>query len=256
MAGASRFVLPAPADVFRAFQEFHSAILSATWTTLVEVLLGFGAAVIVGILLATGISVLEDDRCAPLSAPPRDQRVAQDRDRSFATHLDRVRHRDEGRRGVPDRDLSRSSSRRRWASGRLTPTCTISPARCSSPRLFTFWKVDLPSALPSIFAGLKVGITLAVTGALVGEFISATEGLGFLIRSAVSPYQTPLAFAVVIAVAAMSMALFGAVAAIEHFLVPWARGAQRERLTPGSSPLGDGGGSCGSRSEVMNRGRT
>jgi 5-methyltetrahydropteroyltriglutamate--homocysteine methyltransferase len=42
-----------------------------------------------------------------------------------------------------------------------------------STRLKMFFKISLPQALPSIFAGLKVSITLAVVGAVVGEFVAA-----------------------------------------------------------------------------------
>jgi NitT/TauT family transport system permease protein len=87
----------------------------------------------------------------------------------------------------------------------------------------TFRKIDLPHALPDLFAGLKVGVTLAVTGAIVGEFLSADKGLGFLLQSAVSQQITELAFAVVFVIAATSIGLFAVVAAMERILVPWSR---------------------------------
>jgi len=44
----------------------------------------------------------------------------------------------------------------------------------------TFYKIRLPAALPSIFGGLKVGISLAVIGAVIGEYVAAERGLGYL----------------------------------------------------------------------------
>ncbi len=43
-----------------------------------------------------------------------------------------------------------------------------------------FWKIEIPSSLPMLFAGYKTGITLAVIGAVVGEFVGANAGLGYL----------------------------------------------------------------------------
>ncbi len=49
----------------------------------------------------------------------------------------------------------------------------------SSPKIF--WYVQLPEALPYIFAGLNIGIVMSVLGAIVGEFIGAKAGLGYLL---------------------------------------------------------------------------
>lgn len=221
--GASRFVLPAPLDVLRAFREFRGAIVDAIWITFLEVVLGFAAAAVGGVLLAVAITYSR--RLAALIYPPLLLLNALPKIaiapllliwigfgmtmKVFVAFLIAffpvVIATTTGLRSVdPDlHDLARS---------------------LRSPRLFTFWKIDLPSALPSVFAGFKVAITLAVTGALVGEFISADGGLGFLIRTAANQHLTALAFAVVVAVAALSMALFAAIVLIERVLIPWSRG--------------------------------
>jgi NitT/TauT family transport system permease protein len=51
----------------------------------------------------------------------------------------------------------------------------------TASRWQTFYKLQIPSALPVIFAGLRVAITLAVVGAVVGEYVGANRGLGALI---------------------------------------------------------------------------
>src|SRR5438132_4262060 len=61
-----------------------------------------------------------------------------------------------------------------------------------------FWKLAWPTALPSIFAGLKTSLTLALIGALVAEFVTAKEGLGTLITTFSFELKLYLVFAVII----------------------------------------------------------
>ena len=51
----------------------------------------------------------------------------------------------------------------------------------SASRPKIFWYIQLPEALPYIFAGLNIGIVMSVLGAIVGEFIGAKAGLGYLL---------------------------------------------------------------------------
>ena len=51
-------------------------------------------------------------------------------------------------------------------------------------RYQTLRKIRFPGALPSLFAGMKVGISFAFIGSIVGEFVAAQRGLGFVIVSA------------------------------------------------------------------------
>src|SRR6202030_4807653 len=46
-----------------------------------------------------------------------------------------------------------------------------------------FWMLQLPNALPYIFAGLEIAMIFALIGAIVGEFVGAQSGLGMLIQS-------------------------------------------------------------------------
>lgn len=84
-----------------------------------------------------------------------------------------------------------------------------------------FWTLRLPNALPSIFAGLKVGLTFAVIGAIVGEFVGANSGIGYVIQLANGNLETPLLFAGVVTITLWGLALYGAMAAIEHVAMPW-----------------------------------
>jgi NitT/TauT family transport system permease protein len=85
----------------------------------------------------------------------------------------------------------------------------------------TFWKIRFPSALPSIFAGLKVGVTLAVVGALVGEFIQADRGLGYTLLQSNAMLNTKLSFAIVLMLSSLGIALFLVVDTIERLAIPW-----------------------------------
>ncbi len=92
--------------------------------------------------------------------------------------------------------------------------------QCS--RLQTFFKIQLPSALPSIFSGAKIAVTLAVIGAVIGEFIGSNEGLGNLLLTANSQLNSALVWASLVILSVLGMILYGAVALAEKILMPWA----------------------------------
>lgn len=83
----------------------------------------------------------------------------------------------------------------------------------------TFVKFRLPAALPSIFGGLKVAITLAVIGAVIGEYVAAEEGLGYLQLLASSEFNSPLNFAALFFIALLGVVLFYVVEIAEKLLV-------------------------------------
>ena len=95
----------------------------------------------------------------------------------------------------------------------------------SGPKLLL--KLRVPYALPQIFVGLKVGITFAVIGAVVAEFVSAKAGLGFLIASASNTLSTSLAFGGLLVLTVLSIVLFYAVAALEVMVMPWRRSQRK-----------------------------
>ena len=84
-----------------------------------------------------------------------------------------------------------------------------------------FLKLEAPAAMPVLLGGLKIGATLSVIGAVVGEFVGADQGLGFLINLADGLYDTPLVFVAVFTLIAMALSLFGLVAALERRLLAW-----------------------------------
>lgn len=89
-------------------------------------------------------------------------------------------------------------------------------------RLQTFFKIQLPSALPSIFSGAKIAVTLSVIGAVIGEFMGSNEGLGNLLLTANSQLNSPLVWASLTVLSVLGVILYGLVVAAEKLLMPWA----------------------------------
>jgi NitT/TauT family transport system permease protein len=87
--------------------------------------------------------------------------------------------------------------------------------------LRTFWKVRLPHALPSIFTGLKVGAALSATAAVVGEFVAADRGLGYLLLEFNGDLNTPMVFAVIVVLSTIGLSVYFLVGLTERLVIPW-----------------------------------
>ena len=90
-------------------------------------------------------------------------------------------------------------------------------------RLQTFTMLEAPAALPVFFGGLKVAVTLAVIGAVVGEFVGADRGLGFLVNLARGILYTPMLFVALFTLVFIALALYTAVALLEYVVLRWRR---------------------------------
>ncbi|MCI0686276.1 MAG: ABC transporter permease subunit, partial [Sporichthyaceae bacterium] len=87
-------------------------------------------------------------------------------------------------------------------------------------RTRTFLKLRVPTALPSIFSGLKVAMTLAVVGALVGEFVGANSGLGYYILLQNGQLDTVAVNAAIVVVTAVGVVLYFAIELLERLVSP------------------------------------
>ncbi|MBC7251298.1 MAG: ABC transporter permease [Anaerolineae bacterium] len=86
-----------------------------------------------------------------------------------------------------------------------------------------FTMLEVPSALPMLLGGLKVSVTLSVIGAVVGEFVAADRGLGFLINVARGNFDTPLMFVALLTLISIALSLYLLVAMVESVLLRWQR---------------------------------
>lgn len=225
LSGITRIVLPSPLDILHASIHNYDLLLAATWPTLVETLLGFALALVIGIPLAVCVAnsrVLNLALYPILVATQSIPKVAiapiilvwfglgmqSKLALAFLVAFFPV---------VVD-----------TATGlQATPRGLLELARSLRASPFqVFFKVQMPAALPFVFAGAKVAITLAVIGAVIGEFIGSVTGLGNLLLTANSQLDGPLAWAALIWLSTLGIILFAIVALAERILMPWARDAR------------------------------
>jgi NitT/TauT family transport system permease protein len=219
-----KFLLPAPTDIVASAIQYWPLLVTDTWVTLYEIVLGFVAGSAVGLVIAVGIvfsRVIEQ-----IVYPP-----------AIVTQM------------VPK--LAVAPLFVVWFGVGVTPKIMITILICLFPVLVNavagmravdprmldlmhsvnasrwqiFTKVEFPNSAPYVFAGLKVGITLAVVGAIVGEWLGSNVGLGYRILAANSALRTELLFAALVALSVVGILLFGAVALLERLVVP-----QQQRL--------------------------
>jgi NitT/TauT family transport system permease protein len=95
----------------------------------------------------------------------------------------------------------------------------------------TFMRLEIPSALPVLLGGLKVSATLAVIGAVVGEFVSASAGLGYLVKIARDSYDTPLVVVAILMLAFIARAMYGIVTLLERRFLAWQARSRRDGMS-------------------------
>lgn len=224
-SGISRIVLPSPVDIGLVSFQRYDLLLKETWPTLIETILGFGLALLIGIPLAVCVAnsrllnlaiypILIATQSVPKVAIAPivlvwfglgiESKLAL----AFLVAFFPV---------VVD-----------TATGlQATPPGLLELARSlrASP-LQVFMKVQIPAALPFVFAGAKVAITLAVIGAVIGEFVGSVSGLGNLLLSANSQLEGPLAWAALVWLSVLGIVLFAAVVLAERLVMPWAQTGQ------------------------------
>jgi NitT/TauT family transport system permease protein len=213
-------VLPTPDKVFHAFINRFDLLMSEGWVTLKETLYGFILAVVIGIPMAVAIA-----NSRPLNL-------------MFYPLLI-------GLQSVPKVALApillvwlgtgiESKLAIVWLVAFFPIIVDTTAGLRSTPRellelahslragpMQIFLKVQFPAALPFVITGAKVAITLAVIGAVIGEFVGSSEGLGYLLLSATSQLDTPLAFAALFALSFMGVFVYLLVELAERLAAPW-----------------------------------
>jgi NitT/TauT family transport system permease protein len=214
------YLLPPPTDIAHTFVSEFPRLLRHGWITTYEMLLGYALAVAIALPLAIAITsskrfddfvmptmlffqVVPKVAIAPLflvwfgvGAMPKI--LVAFLISFFPIVIDAA----VGLRSMsPEmRDLARSMGSSRWQ---------------------IFAQFRLPTSLPYLFSGLKVAATLAIAGAVVGEFVGADSGLGYLLLVTNSNMETSLMFATIVALTIIGLAFFYVVEFVESLLIPW-----------------------------------
>lgn len=222
LSGISPLVLPSPIEIASVSIKRYDLLLQQTWPTLVETILGFALALLIGIPLAVlvassrlfnlvlypilvAMQSIPKVAIAPIILVWFGLGISSKLALAFLVAFFPI---------VVD-----------TATGlTITPPglLELAHALCASRRQ-VFFKVQMPAALPFIFAGSKVAITLAVIGAVIGEFVGSVTGLGNLVLAANSQLDGPLAWAALVWLSALGILLFAAVALAERLMMPWER---------------------------------
>lgn len=95
-------------------------------------------------------------------------------------------------------------------------------------RFQVYSMVKIPSALNELFSGLKVAATYSISGAVVGEWLSAQEGLGYYMIRVKNGYMLDKVFASVVLVIILSLLMNGIVKLIQYIVMPHIRGNQED----------------------------
>lgn len=219
--GVKEIFLPTPGAVVVTFAEQPKALLEGTWPTVQETLGGYALAIPVGLVIALLISASQtlNQMFYPLvvaaNAIPK-LAVAPLVVFMFGLGLT-------SKVVVVFLVCFFPIVVSAYAGFASTPADLAELARSlSASRLQTFVKVRFPGALPQIFVGLKVAAGLATIGAVVGEFAGAFHGLGSEVFAYSGQGRAPEAFAAVILLSILSVALFYLVVLVERLVVPWA----------------------------------
>jgi NitT/TauT family transport system permease protein len=107
------------------------------------------------------------------------------------------------------------------ASLRLDTTFIDALRVMGASRSQIFWKVIVPSSLPSVYTGLKIGSGLALIGAVIGEFVASRAGLGHMILYASGTLDTPTLYLGIITLALFAAALSFAIDALGPVFIRW-----------------------------------
>ena len=219
--GISEFIFPSPSRIWEQTLEHKTAILGHAWRTYWVTMLGFGIAIVVGVLLGflIGSSRLAYAAVYPLmtafNALPK---------AAFVPILVVWFGIGAGPAILTAFLISFFPIMVNIATGLATlePELEDVLRVLGAKRWDVLTKVGLPRSMPYFFGSLKVAITLAFVGTTVSEMTASNEGIGYLLISAGSSMQMGLAFSGLLVVGAMAMAMYELFSWIEKHTTGWA----------------------------------
>jgi NitT/TauT family transport system permease protein len=223
-----QFVLPAPTDIAASMVKWWKPLLDNSWQTLMTTLLGFGVAVVFGLLLgiAIGSSTLLYHGLYPLligfNSVPKVAVVP-----ILVIWF--------GIGTVPAVITAFMISFFPIVVNVATGIATVEPELRDVMRALgakpsdIIRKVGLPRAMPYFFASLKIAITVAFVGSIIAETVAANKGIGHLMILASSRFDVPLVFAGLMVTAVMGVLMYVAAVSIENRTTGWAMRGQTDQ---------------------------
>ena len=220
------FIFPSPWQIAQEFVAFRGALVEAAWKTFWVTMLGFGLSIAVGVLLGflVGSSRLAYTALYPLmvafNAVPK-AAIVPILVVWFGIGL--------GPGVLTAFLISFFPITVNIATGLATlePELEDVLRVLGAKRWDVLVRVGLPRSMPYFYASLKVAITLAFVGTVLAEMTAGDSGIGYLMQSAGSQQRMPLAFAGLVAIGVMAMAMYELFSWIERRTTAWAhRGSQ------------------------------
>jgi len=219
--GVSEFIFPSPSRIWEQTLEHKTTILGHAWRTYWVTMVGFGIAIVVGVLLGflIGSSRLAYAAVYPLmtafNALPK---------AAFVPILVVWFGIGVGPAVLTAFLISFFPIMVNIATGLATlePELEDVLRVLGAKRWDVLTKVGLPRSMPYFFGSLKVAITLAFVGTTVSEMTASNEGIGYLLISAGSSMQMGLAFSGLLVVGAMAMVMYELFSWIEKHTTGWA----------------------------------
>ena len=224
----SEFIFPSPWAIGTQLVEFGGVIAAHAWRTYWVTMAGFGIAIVVGVLLGF---VIGSSRLAYAAVYPLMTAFNALPKAAFVPILVVWFGIGVGPAILTAFLISFFPIMVNIATGLATlePELEDVLRVLGAKRWEVLTKVGLPRSMPYFFGSLKVAITLAFVGTTVSEMTAANEGIGYLLISAGSSMQMGLAFAGLMVVGAMAMAMYELFSVIEKHTTGWAhRGSQGE----------------------------
>jgi putative hydroxymethylpyrimidine transport system permease protein len=221
------YVLPAPDQVItELWNDWGSVLRSATWVTFQEMFLGFLIAVAAGLVIAVALHWSKVVRralyplliasqaipivvLAPILAIIIGYNISSKLVIvALVCFFPIVINTLDGLRGVDPEyvRMMRTLHGTRW---------------------LTFRRIELPSAMPPFFSGMRVAAAFAPVGAVFGEFAGSNDGLGYVMLQAGPELQTSRVLAAVLLLTVMAVLLVLAVTLAERAIAPWAHEPRR-----------------------------
>jgi ABC-type nitrate/sulfonate/bicarbonate transport system permease component len=212
--------LPAPSRIARTMWEERSSLLDNGWVTLQEVLAGLAVAIVAGVAMAVAIhaSRIVERSVYPLVIASQAIPVVALAPLLLIWFGHGLLPKVVMTALIAFFPITVATTDGLRSADRETLDLLRAMGASGSQRFFL---VQVPSAMPAFFSGLKVAVAVAVIGAVIGEFVGSDSGLGHAIILANASLRTDLVFACVAVLAVMAIGLFALVSLIERLALPW-----------------------------------